>query len=115
MAKIIITEKQLIDLRKSIVNEDATGLKPGEHRICKGGYSESCLMETGNLKYNVKGDKPYFALIYKVASGDTMSGILSKLNKKGNFIIKNPMELNTLLKNENDLKPNDVLLFNFEV
>ena len=113
MTKIIITEKQLVQLRKSVLNEDSMGLQPGDYRICKGGYSESCLMEKGNIKYNIKGDKPYFALIYKVAPGDTMSGILSKLNKKGNFIINNPMEYNTLLKSESEIRPNDVLLFDF--
>lgn len=115
MTKIIITEKQLVQLRKSVLNEDSMGLQPGDYRICKGGYSESCLMEKGNIKYNIKGDKPYFALIYKVASGDTMSGILSKLNKKSNFIIKNPMRYNTLLKSDSEIRPNDVLLFDFEV
>lgn len=115
MAKIIITEQQLVELRKSVLNEESTGLQPGNYRICKGGYSESCLMESGNLKYNIKGDKPYFALIYKVAPGDTMSEILSKLNKKGNFIINNPMEYNTLLKSDAEIRPNDVLLFDFGV
>lgn len=115
MAKIIITEQQLIELRKSVLNEDTTGLKPGDYRICEGGYSESCLIEKGNMKYSTKGDKPYFALIYKVAPGDTMSEILSKLNKMGNFIIKKPMRYNTLLKSDSEIKPNDVLLFDFWV
>lgn len=117
MAKIIITEQQLVELRKSFINEDIAygNLNPGQYRDCQGvGNIERCLTTSGNLKYNIKGDKPYFALIYKVTSGDTMSGILSKLNKEGNFIIENPMQYNSLLKSESEIRPNDVLLFDFE-
>ncbi len=119
MSKIIITEDQLLRLRKSVLNEneDSYGnLQPGQYRDCQGvGNIEACVTTVGNLKYQVKGGNfPYHALIYMVTKGDTISTILQKIGKDG-YEVKNPMEFNPLLKSDKDIRPNDVLLFDFGV
>lgn len=118
MAKIIITEGQLTRLRKAMVNEDNEGygdLKPGGWRNCQGvGDMKKCLTTSGNLKFDINGEAfPYHTVIYKVIRGDNMSRILQKLNQQGNYDIAHPMEFNTLLKSENEVQPDDVLLFDF--
>jgi hypothetical protein len=118
MKKIIITEKQLLRLRKNYLNEDAVSygnLAPGTYRDCQGvGDIKKCLATSGTLKFDMNTPKPYHVLVYKVAQGDNIGTILQKIGKDG-YEVKNPMEYNTLVKNENEIKPNDVLIFDFGV
>lgn len=118
MKKIIITEKQLLNLRKSFIKEDEVtygNLAPGTYRDCQGsGDIKKCLATSGTLKFDINTPKPYHVLIYKVAQGDNMSTILKKVSRDG-YEIKNPIEHNTLLKSENEIRPNDVLIFDFGV
>ena len=55
-----------------------------------------------------KQQQPWFSELYKVASGDTISGILRKLNSLGTTV-DSVVKLNGL-KGEKDIRPNDILL-----
>ena len=90
-------------------------LKPGQNRVC---VSENdtpikfvkCKAGiTGNFRFDIKKQQqPWFSELYKVASGDTISGILRKLNSLGTTV-ESVVTLNGL-KGEKDIRPNDILL-----
>jgi len=118
MKKIIITEDQLLRLRKNYLKEEEGtygNLEPGAYRDCQGaGDIKKCLATSGTLKFDINTPKPYHILVYKVAQGDNIRTILQKIGKDG-YEVKNPMQHNTLLKSENEIRPNDVLIFDFGV
>ena len=90
-------------------------LKPGQNRVC---VSENdtpikfvkCKAGiTGNFRFDIKKQQhPWFSELYKVASGDTISGILKKLNSLGTTV-QSVVTLNGL-RGEKDIRPNDILL-----
>ena len=90
-------------------------LKPGQSRVC---VSENdtpikfvkCKSGiTGNFRFDIKKQQqPWFSELYKVASGDTISGILKKLNSLGTTV-QSVVTLNGL-RGEKDIRPNDILL-----
>jgi len=87
-------------------------LKPGQSKDC---YSVSGPIKlnvckagiTGNFRFDGK-TQPFFSQLYKVAMGDTISGILRKLNALG-VTVDEIIKTNNL-KNEKDIRPNDILL-----
>ena len=90
-------------------------LKPGQNRVC---VSENdtpikfvkCKAGiTGNFRFDIKKQQqPWFSELYKVASGDTISGLLKKLNSLGTTV-QSVVTLNGL-RGEKDIRPNDILL-----
>ena len=90
-------------------------LKPGQNRVC---VSENdtpikfvkCKAGiTGNFRFDIKKQQQtWFSELYKVASGDTISGILKKLNSLGTTV-QSVVTLNGL-RGEKDIRPNDILL-----
>jgi hypothetical protein len=90
-------------------------LKPGQNRVCVTqndtpiDFSKCKAGITGTFRFDIKKQQqPWFSELYKVASGDTISGILRKLNSLGTTV-DSVVKLNGL-KGEKDIRPNDILL-----
>ena len=97
-----------METKEAVVSD----LKPGQSKDC---YSVSGPIKlnvckagiTGNFRFDGK-TQPFFSQLYKVAMGDTISGILRKLNALG-VTVDEIIKTNNL-KNEKDIRPNDILL-----
>jgi len=90
-------------------------LKPGQNRVCVSENDTPIKFVTckagitGNFRFDIKKQQqPWFSELYKVASGDTISGILKKLNSLGTTV-QSVVTLNGL-RGEKDIRPNDILL-----
>jgi hypothetical protein len=95
--------------------QSGSDLKPGQNRVCVGNnstpikFSQCKAGITGTFRFDIKKQQqPWFSELYKVASGDTISGILRKLNSLGTTV-DSVVKLNGL-RGEKDIRPNDILL-----
>ena len=110
------SEPNGLKIKKEETKEEmVSDLRPGQNRVCVTpndtpiDFQKCKAGITGNFRFDIKKQQqPWFSELYKVASGDTISGILKKLNSLGTTV-QSVVTLNGL-RGEKDIRPNDILL-----
>ena len=110
------SEPNGLKIKKEETKEEmVSDLRPGQNRVCVTpndtpiDFQKCKAGITGTFRFDIKTYSPEeLTQIFKVASGDTISGILKKLNSLGTTV-QSVVTLNGL-RGEKDIRPNDILL-----